>query len=238
MNDKFDVDGIPSLVVLSPSLEVIIPEGIEELEVAPQEALRSWFQGKRLFWSREPQQGEYVWENTICDGCYLSPLIGPRYGCRKEQCHLDFCENCLPNAKHEHPFTEFLIPKREYSLEKILETIPYLLQPNKEEKIQAKTILTNHLKYVGFYFSDHESSHCREFTSKLAQLYKERQTDCQSFDIIFISFDPDEDEDDDDNDDKDSFNKSRSEMPWLAAPIELDNYLDKYFQISSKNVFS
>jgi hypothetical protein len=53
------------------------------------------------------------------------------------------------------------------------------------------------------------------------------QEKCQSFQIIFLSSDEDED----------SFNNYRSEMPWLAAPLNSDEVLNTYFQKSSKIYF-
>jgi hypothetical protein len=73
---KFQADGIPCLIVLSPSLKIIISNGVDEIRTAPEEALRRWCEGRRLFWSRVPRKDEYVWEESHCEGCFLRPLVG------------------------------------------------------------------------------------------------------------------------------------------------------------------
>ncbi|CAF3901886.1 unnamed protein product, partial [Rotaria sp. Silwood1] len=112
LGEKFNVEGIPALVVLSPTCDKITADGVEEIRVASKKALDQWSQGKRLFWSREPREDEYVWEDTACSLCYLSPLIGSRHGCTHKECNIDLCQTCLPNNKHEHPLVEYLMPKK------------------------------------------------------------------------------------------------------------------------------
>ena len=225
--EKFQTNGIPCLIVLSPLLEIINSNGVDEFLTAPEEVLRKWCEGKRLFWSRVPRKDEYVWEESQCEGCFLRPLVGLRYGCTNYNCQIDYCEKCLSKNKHEHPIVEYLIPKQKYSLEKLLQSIPYLIQSNKQEKIQTKTILENNYKFIAFYFSAHWCQPCREFTPKFVKLYQEIQELCQSFQIIFLSSDEDDD----------SFNSYRSEMPWLAAPLNSGEVLNTYFQKSGKICF-
>jgi thiol-disulfide isomerase/thioredoxin len=227
LSEKFDVDCIPFLTVLSPSLEIVVSDGVNEIRAAPAEALRKWCQGKRLFWSREPAKDEYVWEDADCNECFLSPLLGSRYGCTNDECKIDLCETCFQKTKHEHPLLKFLFPNQQYSLEKLFESMPYLLDPKKEEQIQTTTILQTTLKFIGFYFSAHWCSPCCQFTPQLAKLYKETDTTSQSFHIIFISSDEDED----------SFNKYRSEMPWLAAAFNSGGHLHEYFKTSGMIYF-
>ncbi|CAF3906369.1 unnamed protein product, partial [Rotaria sp. Silwood1] len=112
LGEKFNVNGIPSLVVLSSTCEKITSDGVKEVRAASNKALDLWSQGKRLFWSREAREGEYVWEDTTCDSSYMSPLIGSRHGCTHKECNINLCETCLPNNKHEHPLVEYLIPKK------------------------------------------------------------------------------------------------------------------------------
>ena len=155
----------------------------------------------------------------------MSPLIGSRRGCANRQCQFNLCQNCLSNKSHEHPLIEYLISTKEYSLEKLLSSIPYLLHPDKEdEEIPIKSIVENN---IGIYFSAHWCSPCRIFTPKLAEIYKEIKNDFKNFEILFISSDQDED----------SFNNYRSEMPWLAAPLNSTEFIKQYFQISGKRFF-
>ncbi|CAF1163296.1 unnamed protein product [Rotaria sordida] len=222
LGEKFNVNGIPCLVVVSPSLEIITSDGVDEIYGAPKEALRKWSQGKRLFWTREPRNDEYVWEYTNCTECFMKPLVGLRHGCTNKECQIDLCETCLSKNKHEHPLVEYLIPDRQYSLEKLLLSIPYLLDPKTEEKIETKTMLKNDIKSVGFYFSAHWCPPCRRFTPELVEIYKRAQTNSHPFHIIFISCD----------EDQESFNSYRSEMPWPAAPMNSGAVPAEYFQFS------
>ena len=109
----------------------------------------------------------------------------------------------------------------------VLSSIPYLLHPNKEDNISTKTLLQNDVKSVGFYLSGDWYASSRTFTPELAKLYKEAQSNCQPFHIIFISCDRDEE----------SFNEYRSEMPWPAVPFNSDAVVKEYFQVSSKTYF-
>ena len=227
LNEKFNVEGIPHLVVLSSSLEIITTNGVDEVGAAPEEALRKWSQGKHLFWTREPKEDEYVWEDEHCIVCYMSPIVGSRHTCIDVECKINLCETCLLKKQHEHPLVECFIPKRRYPLEKLLATIPYLLDPKKEEKTESKTILDKNTKSIGFYFSAHWCPPCRAFTPKLVDIYNKAQPNSDGFHMIFISSDEDED----------SFNRYRSEMPWPAASFKSGSFINEYFQLSGQNSF-
>jgi len=215
------------LVVLSSSGETITSDGVDEVQSAPEEALKKYSEGKCLFWSREPQEGEYVWKNAKCSQCFMRPLIGSRHGCTNEECRISLCQSCSTKKEHEHPLIEYLIPNQQYSLEKLFSSIPYLLDPKKEEHIPIKTIYENDLKSIGLYFSGHWCPPCRHFTPKLAEIYQQAQSDSKSFEIIFISSDQDEE----------AFNEYRSEMPWPSIPFNSTTLLKAYFQISGKKIF-
>jgi thiol-disulfide isomerase/thioredoxin len=227
LGKKFNVEGIPSLIVLSSSLETITLEGVDEVRCDPELSLTKWSEGKCLFWSREPQKDEYVWEDSQCSKCFMKPLIGSRHGCGNKECQFDLCETCLTKNNHEHPLVEYLFPNQKYSLEKILLSVPYLLDPKREEQIQTKTLLQDDIKSLGFYFSAHWCQPCRLFTPELAELYQEVQKSSQPFHIIFISSDANED----------SFNEYRSEMPWLAVPFNSTAVIKKYFQVNGEMDF-
>ncbi|CAF1002245.1 unnamed protein product [Rotaria sp. Silwood1] len=222
LGEKFNVGGIPCLVVLSPSLEIITLDGVSEIDGDSNEALHKWSQGKCLFWTREPHDNEYVWKDTSCTECFMKPLVGSRHGCTDRECQIDLCETCLSKNKHEHPLIEYLVPNRKYSLETLLSSIPYLLDPKKEEKIETKTMLKNDIKSVGFYFSAHWCPPCRVFTPELAEIYKKVQMNSHPFHVIFVSCDSDQE----------SFNSYRSEMPWPAAPMNSGAVFMAYFQFS------
>ncbi len=228
LGQKFNVEGIPCLVVLSSSCEKITSDGVEEVGAASNEALHLWSQGTHLFWSREAREGEYVWEGTTCTQCYMNPLIGSRHGCTNGECHIALCETCLPKSQHEHPLVEYLLPNQHYSLEQLFKSVPHLLNQNNEEKIETKTLWEEGVKSVGFYFSAHWCPPCREFTPKLAEYYKEAQKSCQSLRLVFISCDKDEA----------SFDEYRATMPWPAVPLNSGAVLKTYFQYSGKDRFT
>ncbi|CAF3974115.1 unnamed protein product [Rotaria sp. Silwood1] len=164
LSEKFNAKIVPALIVLSPTGDKITSNGVEEVRVASKKALEIWPQGKSLFWSREPREGEYVWQYTACTVCYMRPLIGSRHGCTHQECSIALCETCLPKNNHEHPLVEYLMPKRTYSLE----------------------------AFIGIYFCAHWCSPCRDSTPKLAELYKEAQESAPGFRIVFVSCDRDE----------------------------------------------
>ncbi|UJR24056.1 hypothetical protein I4U23_027024 [Adineta vaga] len=222
LGEKFEVEGIPSLVVLSPSGEMIISDGVSEVRSASKNALINWSKGKGLYWKREAKEGEHVWKDISCSQCYMKPLLGSRHGCPNRECDIDLCSTCFTDHKHEHPLVEYLIPKKHHSLEELCKSVPYLLNPDNDEKVETKTLWEDGVKSVGFYFSAHWCPPCRSFTPKLAEFYKEAQTDSKAFRIVFVSSDRDED----------SFNEYRKTMPWVAVPLNSGALLKAYFQCS------
>lgn len=228
LGEKFQLCGIPTLVVLSPTGEPINTDAVEEVRINPTKALENYLQGKTLFWTREAKEGEHVWENGKCGECLMSPLVGPRYGSINEESALDLCQTCFDKQQSKDSFFEYLIPKKQYPLEKLVSSIPYLLQPGKSEHVPVNSIVTNELKSIAFYFSAHWCPPCRSFTPKLAELYKEAQKDSKGFEVLFLSCDQDEQ----------SFDEYRAEMPWPAAPLNSAKTLPAYFQISGKTFFS
>jgi thiol-disulfide isomerase/thioredoxin len=218
------VEGIPALVVLSSSCEALTSDGVEEAQAVKKEALLKWSQGKRVFWTREAREGEHIWEGTTCTQCHMSPLVGSRHGCTNRECSVDLCETCLPNNKHEHPLVEYLIPKRHYPLEQLFKSVPHLLAPKGDEKIETKTLWEDGVKSIGIYFSAHWCPPCRAFTPELAKLYKEAQESTPSLRMVFVSCDRDEK----------AFDEYRAEMPWPAAPLSSGALLKEYFQFSGE----
>ena len=157
----------------------------------------------------------------------MNPIIGSRHGCTNPDCEVDLCEACLPKNTHEHPLVEYLFPKKDYSLEQLFQSVPHLLDPKNEEKIETKSLWENGGQSIGIYFSAHWCPPCRTFTPKLAEIYKEAQKDSQSFRMVFVSCDRDEN----------SFNEYRSTMPWPAVPLNSGALLKAYFQFSGKRIF-
>ncbi|CAF3469367.1 unnamed protein product [Rotaria sp. Silwood1] len=85
-----------------------------------------------------------------------------------------------------------------------------LLQHN-ESGNESNEISTNQLdgKTIALYFSAHWCPPCRNFTPKLAEIFKETHNELKDkFDIVFISCD----------EDQSSFDEYFKEMPWKALP--------------------
>ena len=154
----------------------------------------------------------------------MNPLIGSRYGCTYRDCDADLCETCVRKNQHDHPLVKYLLPTKHYSLEQIFQTVPYLLNPDNDEKIPTKTMWAHDVKAVGFYFSAQWCLPNRALTPKLAEFHKQIQASSSSFRLVFVSCDRDEK----------SFNEYRSIMSWPAVPFNLGNVLKAYFQLSGK----
>lgn len=154
----------------------------------------------------------------------MSPIVGSRYGSTNEGSSSDLCQTCFDKESSKESFFEYLIPKKQYSLEQLLSSVPYLLQPGKDEHIPVNSILTKDLKSVAFYFSAHWCPPCRSFTPTLAEHYKEAKKDSNNLEVLFFSCDQDEE----------SFNEYRAEMPWLATPLNSAKSVPGYFEISGE----
>ncbi|CAF3481780.1 unnamed protein product [Rotaria sp. Silwood2] len=221
---KLSVEDLPTLLMADPGRRLFKEQGVDYVrDIYNSGAIRTWSKGKRLFRSREPHEGEYVWNGIICHQCYMSPMIGSRYGCLEAKCYVDLCETCLQKTEHEHSLVGYLVPKQQYSFEQLFKSVPYLLNPNSEEKIETKTIWENGIKCVGFYFSAHWCGPCQIFTPKLADVYKEAQKNSLSFRIVFVSSDNDEE----------SFNEYHSKMHWPAVPLDSTHLIKTLFIVSS-----
>ncbi|CAF1529737.1 unnamed protein product [Rotaria magnacalcarata] len=220
LGEKFEVSGIPCLVVLTPAGDVLTVDGVEEVNSASDEALRLWSQGKRLFWTRPPNEGEHVWEGVSCTLCHMYPIAGVRYGCTHRDCEINLCNDCICKYTHQHSIVEYLIPGKQYSFEQIFASVPHLLGPTNDERIETKTLWENVPKTIGIYFSADGCSPDRDITSTLAQYYLEAQASEHPFQLVFVSRDKDEE----------SFNKYRAQMVWPVVPFNTEGALIEYFQ--------
>ena len=77
-------------------------------------------------------------------------------------------------------------------------------------KVKKEVVLENEI--IGVYFSAHWCGPCRGFTPKLAQFYKNVNSEKKQIEIIFNSLDRDQK----------TFNEYFATMPWLATPFECD----------------
>ena len=90
-------------------------------------------------------------------------------------------------------------------------------------KIAKEDLLKNEI--IGVYFSAHWCGPCRAFTPKLAQFYKNVNSEKKQIEIIFNSCDHD----------MKSFNEYFSTMPWIATPFDSEskNQIDEACGINS-----
>ena len=222
--EKFQVDGLPCLVVVSPSGDLISCAGVEEVNVGSEKALLHWSQGKSLFWSRPARVAEYLWKDLTCEECFLHPLLGRRFVCLSDGCRSNLCEEC--SRRHLHRLRECLLPNERYSCESLLQSVPFLLQPKNEEKLLPFQLCRSPRKAIGFYFSAHWSPSCQAFTPRLVELYEElkKKEARRGLEIVFVSADRDEE----------SFAEYRNEMPWPALPRQSTEVLKEYFQFAGQ----
>ena len=223
LGEKFDIEGIPSLIVLSPSGEIITKDGVEEIQEIQEKIFEKWIQGKSLFWSSENKFNKYSWDGIHCHLCFMRPIIGSRYQDQHEKSTMDLCEECASKKSSSNNRIEYLIPKMNYSIEKIFQSVPYLIQSNGQEQISTNSLWENHVKTIGIYFSAHWCPPCRSFTPKLVEIYNEAHIDLKSsFRLLFVSCDRDET----------SFHQYHSSMPWPAVPFQNGSILKAYYRFS------
>ncbi|CAF4126946.1 unnamed protein product [Rotaria sordida] len=215
----FKVHGSPNIIVLSSSGEVITSDGSLEFAIKYDLVLCLWPQGKSLFYSCQPRPDEFQWNRVHCDQCYMRPLVGIRYGCINRQCPFNFCKKCTDTIKHEHPLVEYLIPKRQYSMNEFFAFVPYLLSSNKQEQIKTEILWKGDAKAIGFYFLTYRYSFNCNLTQKLIQYYKATQSTINSFPIVIITYDIDQQ----------LPVEYWSDIPWLIIPSDYYRLFYAYF---------
>ena len=215
INEQFNIENIPSLIVLSSSCEVISLDGISDINTASKDAFRHW--------SRKKHENKHIWDEVTCTQCSMNPLIGTRYGCAYRECDTDLCETCSLKNEHEHPLIEYLVPRRQYPIEQFFKTVPYLLHSNTEQLIETKTMWEEGVKSIGFYCSARWCPTHRDLTQKLVEFYNEVQVNSPGLRLVFVSCDRDEK----------SFDEYRSHMSWPAIPFNSNAIFKAYFQLFS-----
>jgi len=92
-----------------------------------------------------------------------------------------------------------------------------LLMTSTSQVISTSTIDS---KVVGLFLARSDCEDCREVAYELAEVYNSYKPRASSFEIVFISCDPD----------VESFNSFSKEMPWLALPYSKNwvNFIEGY----------
>ncbi|CAF1253769.1 unnamed protein product [Didymodactylos carnosus] len=224
LGEKYEIEGIPSLIILKPNGTILTTDGVAELTLKGSDAIGKWAKGQSIFWSRAAQPSEYTWEDIACENCNMKPIIGDRYVCVSQCENYDICHDCKQKTVHEHDLIKYLIPSEKYSLKELLSgdgNDQILLLDKNNQKVTLDSLKN---KYLGLYFSAHWCPPCRYFTPELTKLYNEAIDANLAFDIIFVSSD----------EDKESFENYFNEMPWKALPYEnrtIKNRLAAYYNI-------
>ncbi|CAF4293718.1 unnamed protein product, partial [Rotaria sp. Silwood2] len=223
LNQHYEREDIPSLIILKPNCEILTSETDEEL--ISTNAIEKWTESKTVFWTPESRNSSgQVWLDIYCRTCYMKPLVGERYGCPNRECSYDLCAECYHKItkenEHNHELIHFLSPKNKYSIEQLLDYSDLI--SNQNERVTLKSYEG---KYIGLYFSGLWCQTNENFASDLAQVYEKVIEINLPFDIIFISTD----------NSQNMFNKHCQQMPWKILPF--DNYVTKlrlktYFSVS------
>ncbi|CAF1255226.1 unnamed protein product [Rotaria sordida] len=101
LSEKFKVDGIPTLVVLSADGVMLTPDGCDDIDSKGSNAIRSWLKDEP---KSSTVQEEYLWPGVSCNGCQINPLIGERHKC--STCvDYNLCSACHKKKVHEHELT-------------------------------------------------------------------------------------------------------------------------------------
>ncbi|CAF3211866.1 unnamed protein product, partial [Rotaria sp. Silwood2] len=100
LSEKFKVEGIPTLVVLSADGSLLSPDGSDDIDSKGPDAIRSWLKEKP---KSSAVQQEYLWPGVSCNGCQMNPLVGERHKCSKCDDY-NLCSACQKKG-HEHELT-------------------------------------------------------------------------------------------------------------------------------------
>ncbi|CAF3085156.1 unnamed protein product [Rotaria sp. Silwood2] len=113
LSEKFDVEGIPTLVVLSADGKILTGDGCDDVLSKGAEAIRLWSTDDQKT-TTSPK--EYVWPGVSCKGCQVNPIMGQRYKCSTCDGY-NLCSACQKNG-HEHELT--LVPQTLTTIETLV----------------------------------------------------------------------------------------------------------------------
>ena len=93
LEEKFEIEGIPTLVILSADGKIVSKDGTGDVRDKGLEALQLWSN------SNASVLNEHKWIGVSCHGCQMNPLVGERYNCSTCD-NYDLCAAC---QKKGHP---------------------------------------------------------------------------------------------------------------------------------------
>ncbi|CAF4100186.1 unnamed protein product [Rotaria sp. Silwood1] len=99
LSEKFKVENIPALIILSVDGGVLIPDGIDDINSKGADAIRAWAKD-----GQEPSAAKpYLWPGVTCNGCEMNPLVGERHKCSTCD-NYNLCSECQKKG-HAHALT-------------------------------------------------------------------------------------------------------------------------------------
>lgn len=102
MGEKFQVEGIPTLIILSADGKILNQDGTDDIREKGVDALQAWSKG-----GSQAADG-HKWVGVSCKECQMNPLVGQRFYCSTCDDY-DICSTC---EKKGHPHELKLMPQK------------------------------------------------------------------------------------------------------------------------------
>ncbi|CAF1478660.1 unnamed protein product [Adineta ricciae] len=197
LDSKYGVEGIPCLIVLSSSGQVITTEGVEEVSSGGYECFLRWASASQII---------------ITTIGHSDELHQHHDGMRGHQILMTKAANSASSNHRSYAYSSQTHTSRGSSSVFVeLFGNNLLCHEFHGSTKSAAFVSVEEIagKAIGLYFSGHWCPPSRQFTPKLVEFYNSLSEEMRKhFEIVFISWDRDENE----------FNSYFSEMPWLALP--------------------
>ncbi|CAF1478616.1 unnamed protein product, partial [Adineta ricciae] len=197
LGTKYDVEGIPCLIVLSSSGQVITTEGVEEVSSGGYECFLRWASASQIIITTIEYSDELHQHHDDMRGRQILMTQAASSGSSNHRSY-EYSSETHTSRGSSSVFVElFGNNLLRHEFHGCTKSTVYV----SVEEIAGKTI--------GLYFSGHWCPPSRQFTPKLVEFYNSLSEEMRKhFEIVFISWDRDENE----------FNSYFNEMPWLALP--------------------
>ncbi|UJR17248.1 hypothetical protein I4U23_004143 [Adineta vaga] len=197
LSSKYSVKGIPCLIILSPSGQIITVNGVQEVYSGNFDYVRNWFAASEITMTTVRFADEVDHHHTAVGGQQIAMTRGTsgessRYQYSRHSAHKN--DNQISSAIYFELLGDELLYHDTYGNAEIVTYISTAQLARKN---------------IGLYFSGHWCPPSQKFTLKLIELYNSMSQEMrENFEIVFVSFDRDENE----------FNSYYNEMPWYALP--------------------